>query len=161
MKAMRTRHAADLLYSLALFCVFAACALMVVLMGADVYKKTVSAAEADYNSRTCVSYIATKLRQGDTQGAIAVQQLGGRSALSLDQEVGGTRYRTWLYQDGGQLCEQFVPADLQPDPAQGQQIMPLQGLEFSLDPSGRLKVTATQTDGTTETLYYTLRSTAG
>lgn len=35
-------HVVDLLFSLALFCVFAASALTIVIMGADVYQKSVN-----------------------------------------------------------------------------------------------------------------------
>lgn len=158
MSKQKSRNAVDLIYGLALFCVFAACALMVVMLGANVYKNVNEEAEANFDTRTGLSYIATKLEQNDTADCIGLAQLAGEDALVLDLHLeDGSSYRTWLYCCDGSLQEQLLPADLEPDPAVGQVIMPLQQLELELE-DGLLKATATHTDGRSETLYYALRT---
>ena len=158
MSKQKSRSAVDLIYGLALFCVFAACALMVVMLGANVYKSVTAEAEANFDTRTGLSYIATKLEQNDTAGCVGLAELEGADALTLDLHLeDGSSYRTWLYCRDGSLQEQLLPADLTPDPAAGQVIMPLQELELELEQQ-LLKATATHADGRSETLYYTLRS---
>ena len=48
-------HVVDFLFTLALFCVFAASALMVVVIGANVYRQTVRGMDSNYDSRTSLT----------------------------------------------------------------------------------------------------------
>ena len=52
------KHFIDVLFTLGLLCVFAASALAVVLIGAHVYKTTAADMDANYTTRTSLSYIA-------------------------------------------------------------------------------------------------------
>lgn len=56
-------HVVDLLFSLALFCVFAASALTIVIMGADVYQKSVNDMNRNSTIRTSLSYLSEKIHQ--------------------------------------------------------------------------------------------------
>ena len=51
------RHMVDILFVIALFCVFALSALMLVIIGSNVYKKTVTNMDNNFDSRTSFSYI--------------------------------------------------------------------------------------------------------
>ena len=68
-------HMVDLLFTLALVCVFAASALMVVLIGANVYQNTVEGMDENFSARTSVTYVATKIRQNDTEGTAYISTL--------------------------------------------------------------------------------------
>ena len=65
----------DLLFTLALFCVFCASALAVVLIGADVYTSTVRSMDRSYSTRTACAYLAEKARQSDRAGAISLGEV--------------------------------------------------------------------------------------
>lgn len=125
-KLMLEQRAVDLLFTLALFCVFAASSLMVVLIGAQVYQTSAAAMQQNFSHRTSVSYVAAKIRQNDSRGAIRVAPLGEGTALVLQQSYGSTVYENWIYQWDGKLREVLVAQGLPFDPATGQAIMDLQ-----------------------------------
>lgn len=102
------RHIVDVLFVLALFCVFAISALMLLIIGANVYQKTINDMDANYNSRTAFSYITEKIRQNDTSSAVSIGTLEGHPALILSQEVDGKLYNTYLYEYDGYLTELFT-----------------------------------------------------
>ena len=156
-------HLVDILFTLALFCVFSVCALMVVIMGADVYSKSVDDMQRNFDERTSLAYIATKLRQNDSAWYSSASQTmeGGVQALVLNQTIDDTAYRTWIYCYDGQLREIFTLAGLQPAPQEGQPIMELADLAVEQVDAGHglvLRLTATGLDGRQSQLCYSLRS---
>ena len=105
---MGSRRVTDILFTLALFCVFAASALIVVYIGADVYRSTVDRAEEDFRLNTTLSFVSTKIRQHDNYGAIRIEQFGGSNALVLEQPIGENIFETWIYFYNGTLRELFT-----------------------------------------------------
>lgn len=140
------RHIIDLLFTLALFCVFAASALMVVLIGANVYKNTVSHMDASFVERTSLTYVVTKVRQNDGVGGVSLTEIEGIPALALDQTVDGEVYRTWIYHYDGALRETFTSLDNEFDPENGQVIVEVPGFRFE-QADGMLRLTALDADG--------------
>lgn len=69
-------HVVDFLFTLALFCVFAASALMVVVIGANVYRQTVRGMDSNYDSRTSLTYLTEKVRQNDAANAVTIRSVG-------------------------------------------------------------------------------------
>lgn len=106
------RHIVDVLFVLALFCVFAISALMLVTIGANVYQKTVNNMDTNYSSRTAFSYVTEKIRQNDASRTISIGTLEDRPAIILTQEIEGQLYNTYLYEYDGYLTELFTSADL-------------------------------------------------
>lgn len=106
------RHIVDVLFVLALFCIFAICAFMLVTIGAGVYKKTVNDMDLNYNSRTAFSYVTEKIRQNDTSSAVSIGTLEDRPAIILSQEIDGILFNTYLYEYNGYLTELLVRPDL-------------------------------------------------
>ena len=137
-----------LAFSLSLLCVFAACALLVVIMGARVYRSTAAEMTADYNVRTCAGYVSEKVRQNGEPGAVAAGSFGDGDALELSQSIDGEKYTTYIYTYGVKLREIFARADAQLDPATGQAIMDI--ASFSVSANGGLyTVSFTDTGGET------------
>ena len=87
-------HVVDFLFTLALFCVFAASALMVVVIGANVYRQTVRGMDSNYDSRTSLTYLTEKVRQNDAANAVTIRSVGDSPALVLSQQAGE---RTFLH----------------------------------------------------------------
>ena len=63
MKKRLVKHHLDGLIALLLFGVFAVCVLVVLLTGADAYRRLTQRDEAAYDRRVCAQYMATRLRQ--------------------------------------------------------------------------------------------------
>ena len=101
MRKQEERHIIDILFVIGLFCIFALSTIFLISIGADIYGKTVSNTEINFNDRTSFAYVTEKIRQADRSGAITASTLEGRSALKLQKTVQDTAYITWLYEDHG------------------------------------------------------------
>jgi hypothetical protein len=120
----------DILFALALFCVFAASALMVALIGARVYRNTVENMNINFDTRSSVTYVSTKIRQSDEAGAVKVSEIAGTPALLLEQKIGDNTYQTWIYHYDGSLREIFTQEGNEIDPEFGTVIMDIE--DFSI-----------------------------
>lgn len=116
-------HMTDILFTLALFCVFAASALLVVLIGANVYKTTVERMDVNFDTRTSITYVSTKIHQNDTAGGVYTGELDGVPALILEQVYNDKAYQTWIYHHDGALKEIFTQKSNAIHPDQGTVIM--------------------------------------
>lgn len=144
-------HVVDLLFSLSLFCVFAATALMLVMIGANVYQKTIDDMSRNYDTRTSLNYLSEKIRQADALDAISMDHLNGETALVLSQTIDGETYETWVYSFEGQLYEVMVPAQTPLEPENGQPIMEIDS--FSVDLHERLiRLSVIGCDGSTSSV---------
>ena len=82
----------DILFVLALFGVFTFSALMLITIGAEVYRRTTSDMSNNYEIRTSVSYITEKIRQNDLSCGpenVTISEFSGINALTLSQDVDG------------------------------------------------------------------------
>lgn len=109
-QSQNKQHIVDILFVLTLFCIFTASALLLVIMGARIYKSTVNNMNAHYESRTSESYLTEKFRQNDIYDSIKISTLEGNTALCLYQTVDSVSYCTYLYYYNGSLYELLVRA---------------------------------------------------
>ena len=108
----RNKSIMDFLFILALFGAFAITGLLVVLFGSKVYKSTVAKMDANYASRTALSYITEKVRAHDFTGGIEIQEgEGDDSVLLLKDKVNDKTYVTYMYVAEGMLKECTVSED--------------------------------------------------
>ena len=145
------------LMALLIFGAFALCALLVLLTGADIYKKITEREEKSFDTRTVTQYISTRFRQGDNTGAIAVNDFGGVDALEITQQINGKDYITRVYCFDGYLCELFTNADGDFSPEDGEQLLPLKALEMEMEESC-FTADVTYSDGKTNRLILNQRS---
>ncbi len=156
----------DVLFVLALFGVFAVSALVVVTIGADVYRHTMQDMSHNYSSRTAMAYVTEKIRQSDSMledGASAVRltELSGRPALALTSEQDGERFCTLLYYHEGYLKELYMreSANLGGDMLDaGEDILELSALEYKMLSDNLLSVSMTLPDGDCRSLLLSLHS---
>lgn len=139
-------HIIDIFFTLALLCVFTASALLVVLTGANVYRSTVSDMNGNFNVRTSITYIATKIHQNDTADGVFVTKLGDTDALVLEQNFDEQVYRTWIYYYDGELREIFSMKDNPVSAADGQTIMSVP--EMKIEEAGDQMLRFTYVDDT-------------
>jgi hypothetical protein len=146
---------------LALFCVFAVCALLLAAIGAGVYRNTAAVMESNYNERTSILYVAEKLRQNDVAGAVRIDSVGASDALVLVEQVSGRNYETWLFVADGTLYEELLAPGGQPEATMGQAIMPMRDLRISANGlgDGCFTVSFTTVDGQVASMDFNLAST--
>lgn len=143
MKRRVTEYHFDGLAVLLLFSVFAACLAVVLLMGADAYRRLVKRDAAVFERCICMQYIATRVRQAEAPDKIKVETFGDGNALTLTDDTG---YITRVYYYNGHIMELYTDADTVLSPEAGEQVMEAGGLELLLE-NGMLTVTAIDTEG--------------
>ena len=128
----KNQHMIDILFTLALFLVFAVLALFVVVLGANAYNGISRSSEENYNIRSSFVYLTEKIRQGDADGSVAVASLAGSDAVVLTQEINNDNYQTWIYLANGKLNEIFIREGTAFTPESGQEIMDLSGFDIEM-----------------------------
>ena len=152
MKKRTTEYHFAGLAALLLFGVFAVCVAIVLLIGADAYRRLVARDETAHDRRTCMQYIATRVRQAERPDRISVEKFGDEEALVIADSEGCV---TRVYYYDGHLMELYTDAGNILSPESGEQIMEVCGLTFSLE-DGLLTVTTIDTEGEQSTLRLSL-----
>ena len=146
MRETGTKHHLDGLLALLLFGVFAASILSVLLTGAGVYSRLTQRDQNAYDRRTCVQYLATKVRQAPSGAQITAGTFGEGDALLLSEDIDGQPYLTRIYCYDGWLRELFSAADDPFAPKDGEKILPAQALALHID-DNLLQVDLTDSSG--------------
>lgn len=143
------RHSIDLFCVISLFLLFVLAAMLVVVLGSNIYAGSVRGMSEHGEVRTAVSYITQKVRQDREQGAVSIESFGGSDALVLSENTDGTVYETRLYLYDGHLTELLAVqgSDLSPDA--GTPVMTMQSLSFRMLSPELLRVAGTFRDGET------------
>ena len=144
------------LAALLLLAVSAVAILSVLLHGANAYRRLTQRNQNNYDSRTCIQYIATKLRQAPNPTGVSVAPFGSKEALFIHETHGDTRFLTRIYCYDGWLMELFTAAYGEFDPQDGERILPLADLELTAD-GGFITVTAHHNSGDTQTITISIR----
>lgn len=158
-KHIENHHMIDILFVLSLFCVFAASSVLLIIFGADIYKKTVQQMDSNYSSRTSIAYITEKVRQADTYDSVKITSQNNTSILMLTNTIKDITYATSLYEYDGYLYELFARTDIELPLDAGQPVMELHDLSFSQTLPNLLEIRFTDTNEETFLLYVSLHST--
>lgn len=138
------RHMIDILFIVILIGAFALSSVVLVVLGANVYKKTVSHNQQAYQIRTASLYFSQKLHQGDRQDAVSLTSLkSGQQALVLAED----EYETWIFLADGQLRETMVKKGTSVTESFGQPVLALKDLNFRLVKDNLLRITAVSPEG--------------
>ncbi len=156
MRRRGIQHHLDGLLALLLFGIFAVCVLSVLLTGARAYRRLTDRDQASYSRRTCVQYIATRVRQADRLGGVSVEPFGDTNALTLTEDGFVTR----VYWHDGYLMELYAGEDAELAPEDGERIMKAESLSLSVR-RGLLTVDVTGDSGQPDRLLLYLRSGRG
>ena len=165
MKQQTQRHEIGGLFALLTFAVFALCILLVLLTGAESYRKLTERDADSWERRTCIQYITARVRHADTAGDIFVGNFDGTpaeygSTLFLQEDVDGETYCTRIYCYEEQLHELFSEVNGEFYPQDGTPVLDAQAMEFRLS-DGVLTMEAVDASGGAVTAYLTLRSGEG
>ena len=158
----KNKHIIDAVFVICLALLFVLSALSVIAIGADIYKKNVSAMDSNNNRRIASAYITEKVRQADVNGAVFAKDVFNKKALVLQEEINGQLYNTYIYEYDGTLRELFARDDLVTFyPQSGQKIMNISAFDIEQVSDSILGVDITQEDGTIDYLFITKRSREG
>ena len=161
MEEKYNRHIIDILFVIALFCIFAMSAVFLISIGADIYGKTVSNMDDNFNDRTAYAYVMEKIRQSDAEGSLSVGELQGSPALLISQVKDDTRYITYLYEYNGFLKELMVRSDVPLGPEAGQDIIAVSSFSLQKVNDRLYEFFITADSGKSYQLYVAARSGLG
>lgn len=161
MNEKQENHIIDILFVIALFCIFALSAIFLISIGANVYGKTVEHMDSNFSQRTSFAYVTEKIRQSDQLGAVSAGELDGHPALLIAQNIGGSEYITYLYEYDGYLKELMVRADTPLGPEAGQDILAITDFSLTEIHEGFFSFTITTDNGTSCSLYVSTKSAGG
>ena len=128
--------------ALMIFCVFTMTVLTVLMLGVSAYKNMTDISLEGYEERVCLSYIWTKVKNGDEAGMVYVKDFQGKNALCLDEVYDGTTYHTMIYHHEGWVYELFAEAGLLFSPEDGVAVIKSESLSFEGIEDGLFKVSA-------------------
>lgn len=140
----KKNHTVDILFIVILLGSFLLFSIALTVLGADVYKKTVSDNQEAYQTRTAALYFDEKLHQVDVKNAVALKSLdSGQQALVLTEG----NYQTWIFLSAGQLKEATVKKGTSVTENFGQPVLSLSSLKFAPLKNNLLRVTSISPEG--------------
>lgn len=156
-------------FSLLIFCAFAAAVLMVLMLGARVYRDVAARNEAAWDQRMALSYIEAKIRHNDSLDDIKIGPYVGYEehqdidTLYLEQHYeNGLTYHTMIYLFDGWIYEMFCDTALEFNPGDGTRILKAQELSFAfLDNGEILEITCIDNNGNPMSMVIMPRSKEG
>lgn len=156
--AKQNEHKIDLVFPAAVFFVFAASALAVLILSAHAYSSQVQSSNESYKRNTSLSYVGEKIRQNDASGGISVSKLEETPCLVLCSGTQEASYLTYIYEYEGMLKELFIRSDVDARLEDGRDVMEVS--DFTMDEigDGLFRFTSADADGTTSVLIASERS---
>lgn len=151
-------HVIDYFFILGLFFVFTTTALVVVLIGINVYESTVANMNENYTSRTSLTYVGEKIRQNDSSGNISVGEIQGASALMIEKNVNAIPYVIYIYAYDGKLKELFIKKDQPFLPGDGESVMEVAYFNISKLSNNLIKIETNDANGKTLETFINLHS---
>ena len=128
--------------ALMIFCVFTMSVLTVLMLGVNAYKNVTDISREGYDERICLSYIWTKVKNGDEAGMVSVRDFHGLPALCIDEVYDGATYHTMIYHHEGRVWELFFEEGLEFFPEDGVSVIGNESLSFEPLEAGLIKVSA-------------------
>lgn len=138
--------------------VFMITSLILTNVGVQAYKNVVLANNDNFELRTSLAYVATKVRQTDTIDSTYLEDKDGTTVLVLGEEIDGERYETLIYYYDGYLCELFREKGMEYDLSYGVQTMEIAEFVIEETDQGYLHLTARNKAGDGEEMMLSLRT---
>jgi len=80
------KHQTNMLFALLVYSMFAILSLMLVLLGAQVYKRVINESDTRNSIRMTLSYVSNKIRAGDEMDKISIKEKNGTPILVISEE---------------------------------------------------------------------------
>lgn len=147
MRKTQNKASIDLVAALILFCVYAGCVLLCLMMGANVYRRTVDEIDARFEGRTTLAYLTARVRAYNGRGMIRVTRFGDGEALEMTETLSGIDFVTTIYCHDGSLCELYAEAGLRFSPEDGEAVARAAGLSFGMVGESLMEISVTSGGG--------------
>ncbi len=138
--------------------VFALCGMALIAVGVLEYKNIAMSARDTYTCRTSLSYVATKVRQCDSEGSVTIKEVSGTPMLLLYEEEDGAEYETAVYWYDGALREYYHDKDEAFSLQNGFEVVPVEGFDIKMAEPGLLYLKAYDSDGMSDSMYICIHS---
>ena len=152
------QHTIDVLFPISLFVIFAATALVILLLSANIYQGVVSDSEHTFERSTSLSYLCEKIRQQD-EGQISLTTFDGNDALAISQTFGEQTYTTYIYEINGELKEIFLQDGVSASAQNGTTILAIGDLQMEQLTDQLFRFTCTSKDGQSDSVLISVQST--
>lgn len=137
---------------------FAVCCLLLANLGVNAYKNVVLTNDANFELRTSLSYVATKIRQCDLIDYPKVIQVDGIDCLVLGEEINQNRFETILFYKDGYLNEIFQEAGREFQLGYASQTLEVSAFTFTQQANNQILLRARNNSQDSEELTIALRS---
>ena len=137
---------------------FAVSSITLTLIGTRVYRRVTDTATHNSDSQMVLSYLCNKVRTFDTKNSVILTNRDGLNVLSLHETLDGDPYETDIYAWQGAMWESFQAVGDPFAPENGEQLVDLQSLTFTLLSPTLLEASVVMPDGENRTLRMALRA---
>lgn len=138
--------------------IFAIACLLLTNIGLSVYKRVVVANNDNFELRTSLMYVATKVRQSDMEGYPYIINKDGVSLLVLGEEEEGNIYETLIYHKDNALYEIYQEKGAEFELDFGMKVMDIKNFTFQLKEDKMLEIQAENNRAEQENLTLSLRT---
>ena len=154
------QHTIDFLFSISVFFVFSAAAVVVLLLSSNIYKNVVEDSDRNFELGTTISYITEKIRQNDDRETqdIYLCEFDHCDALAISQTQNDITYTTYIYEINGSLKELFIQEGISVSAESGTTIMEIGKLEMSQLNESLLSFTCTAKNGDSVSVFVNIHS---
>ena len=149
------KHSIDVLFQLVVFLLFTFSAIVLLLLGVNFYRSTVERSDKNNSARVAVAYIREVVHQNDEADCVSLTEFDGLPCMKLKQAEG---YVLYLYLLDGELRELYTKEDAKVSSADGQKIMELESLSFTMQGPATLLVECEDLLGNKEQVFISIRS---
>jgi hypothetical protein len=126
----------DTIFVLIVFGIFAFSVLMVLMLGAGIYRSMNEISQEGQNERLVLSYVRTKVKNYDGADRIHIGHFHGIPALTIDERIGDEVYQTLIYHYDGWLYELYSETPQFFAPEEGMKILEIDNLVYSEEQQG-------------------------
>ena len=131
----------DTIFVLIIFSTFAFSILMVLMLGAGIYRNVNDISREGQYEHTALAYVWTKTKNFDDAESIRVGDFNGQPALYIVETLHDLEFNTVIYHYDGWVIELFSEATLAFTPGDGVRIVMIDDIHFEEDNNGLIKVT--------------------
>lgn len=147
------------MFTFALVALFALLSLLLAVIGIDVYQHVLASTDNNNQARASLNYVANKIRAGDAEGQITLEERENLDVLIL-QDPDAPDYDLSFYYYNSTLMEQYGRTDTAFQPERGEALVRLDAYEVMEDAPGLFSFSVVTTDGNAYDMHVALRSTS-
>lgn len=130
----------SMVFALIVFCAFAMSLLTVLMLGANAYRSITEMSRKGYDERACLSYVWTKVKNGDETDYVKVGDFHGLSSLCIYENYDGVMYQTVIYAYDGHLYELFCETGTDLSPEDGTPVLETESIQLVQEENGLIYV---------------------